>query len=160
MPVVVELLGATAWPRWRALRLQALESDPEAFCSSLEQVRDRTDASWQEQLASRTAHWVATLDGGDAGMTAAASSAENPAALELVSVWVAPQARGCGVGDALVTAALDFGRGTGYDAVQLWVRAANERAHRLYGRHGFVPTGAVSEEHGAPEVLLWRDLRG
>jgi ribosomal protein S18 acetylase RimI-like enzyme len=62
---------------------------------------------------------------------------------EIVSMWVAPHARGHGVGDRLVRAAIDSAREAGCSEVSLWVAEGNGYAERLYARHGFVRTGAV-----------------
>ena len=57
--------------------------------------------------------------------------------VELVSMWVAPTARGHGVGASLVNAVT--GWATGRD-VHLWVTEGNTAARALYERCGFVVT--------------------
>jgi GNAT superfamily N-acetyltransferase len=56
-------------------------------------------------------------------------------------MWVRPSARGKGVGEALITAAADWARSRGHDAVFLWVTESNPPARLLYERCGFAPTG-------------------
>jgi GNAT superfamily N-acetyltransferase len=57
------------------------------------------------------------------------------------AVFVAPGRWGEALGGRLVDAALSEARSRGYGRAQLWTHADNRRAHRLYGRHGFLRTG-------------------
>ncbi len=57
---------------------------------------------------------------------------------EVYNLAVHPRAQGRGVGPALLYAGLDHLTSLGCTEVVLWVDAANERAVRLYERHGFV----------------------
>ena len=57
------------------------------------------------------------------------------------AVFVAPDRWGEGLGGRLVDAVLEEARTRGYDRAQLWTHADNDRAHRLYTRHGFRRTG-------------------
>jgi ribosomal protein S18 acetylase RimI-like enzyme len=55
-------------------------------------------------------------------------------------ICVAPQARGQGIGTALLHALCDQAQARGYSGVRLDVIATNTRAQRLYRREGFVQT--------------------
>jgi ribosomal protein S18 acetylase RimI-like enzyme len=55
-------------------------------------------------------------------------------------ICVAPQARGQGIGTALLHALCDQAQARGYSGVRLDVIAANTPAQRLYRREGFVQT--------------------
>lgn len=59
----------------------------------------------------------------------------------LFSLWVAPEARGQGLGAALVQAAIAWARGRGHDRLLLDVGDANRTAIALYAALGFEPTG-------------------
>jgi DNA-binding MarR family transcriptional regulator/GNAT superfamily N-acetyltransferase len=50
---------------------------------------------------------------------------------------VDPSQRGMGVGNALITALLQFARSTGYRKVTLWTQSILSGARRLYQAHGF-----------------------
>lgn len=155
------------WERMRALRLAALADTPDAFAATLAGERDRPDEFWRARL-ERTD--VTTLraelcgdDGAwrDAGLAVLAPTDE-AAVVGLYSVWVAPAARGRGVGDALVAAACARAREMGYARVALEVGAANGRAMGLYARAGFRPTGRTGtlpapREH-CIEVEMVREL--
>ena len=133
-------LAEEGWGVYRDVRLASLEDSPSAFGSKLADERQLTDAAWRARLAHRTqfvawdeGHVVATVG----------SLAEEEGTIELVSMWVTPDARGTGVAglliDAVVADARDRGRGT----IVLWVSEGNEPAERLYVRHGFARTGRV-----------------
>ena len=66
-------------------------------------------------------------------------------AATLTALWVDPRFRSQGVGTALVEAVLDWARGEGFSQVLLWVTEMNEKAERLYERHGFARSGRVIE---------------
>jgi ribosomal protein S18 acetylase RimI-like enzyme len=73
-------------------------------------------------------------------------TAPNPAgSVELLSMWVAPFARGRGVGESLVTAVIEWARQERSSRVDLAVYESNERALALYRRCGFVDAGAQAD---------------
>lgn len=61
--------------------------------------------------------------------------------VELISMWVAPFARGRGVGDALIQAIVPWAEKQHADRLVLSVRNDNARAIALYARHGFIDAG-------------------
>lgn len=108
--------------------------------------------NWRHRLAG-TSQFVAEVDGNVAG-TAGGIASEDASAM-LISMWVAPAARGTGVGELLVQAVLDWARDEGYPAVRLWVTEGNVAAERLYLRCGFVRTGATQPVFpGEPRMEL------
>ncbi|MCU1491258.1 MAG: family N-acetyltransferase [Acidimicrobiaceae bacterium] len=72
---------------------------------------------------------------------------------ELLSLWVAPDARGRGVGDALVEAVAGWAEAEGAMVLVLTVRATNAAAISLYRRHGFADAGSVTRPDGEPADL-------
>jgi ribosomal protein S18 acetylase RimI-like enzyme len=77
--------------------------------------------------------------------------------VELLSLWVTPWARGCGVGDRLVEAVVAWAQDHQAPRVMLSVRDHNAPAIRLNQRHGFQAIGPSSEsEPGAPETRFVR----
>jgi ribosomal protein S18 acetylase RimI-like enzyme len=73
-------------------------------------------------------------------------------------MWVAPEARGRGVGDALIDAVLGWARSEKADRVGLDVREGNAPAIRLYERHGFIDVGP-SPDIGPDEPSERRMIR-
>ncbi|MDG4823667.1 GNAT family N-acetyltransferase [Asanoa sp. WMMD1127] len=83
----------------------------------------------------------------------------DPTIGELLAIYLDPERVGTGVGRALLAAALDDLRESGYDEVRLWVLDANTRARRFYEAAGFRPDGeraayAVNLRSGGDPVLL------
>lgn len=136
------MLTADDWREWRALRLRALAVDPAAFGSTLADWSGPRDAEerWRRRLADVPVNLLLDLDGEPAGMVAAVPADD---AVELISLWVAPEARGRGVGLAAVAAVVEL---AGDRPVVLSVRAANGPAVALYTRCGFVDEGPDPED--------------
>lgn len=69
-----------------------------------------------------------------------------------LGISVAPQARGRGVGTALMLAAEDWARAHGADRMELGLDAANDGALRLYERLGYEVTGHSMEKAIVPDA--------
>ena len=79
--------------------------------------------------------------------------------VELISMWVAPFARGRGVGDALVAALIDSARVQDVRKIFLDVVASNERAEALYRRNRFVDVELVDRTRQGCERRMVLELR-
>jgi ribosomal protein S18 acetylase RimI-like enzyme len=156
--VVVERMTEPDWERVRRTRLRALRDSPDAFGRTLAEEERQTPDDWRARLRSPVvATWIATLPGAsdgsappraeegprtdDVGIVVAAPWNGSAADLGLFAMWVAPAARGCGVGDALVRTVQAEARARGARRVLLDVADGNVPAIRLYERHGFQATG-------------------
>src|SRR5262245_46034563 len=99
------------WERVRALRIAALADTPDTFGSTLVEEVDQPEAFWRARLArAEVTTLVAMLDGQEAGLVVVAPQDNDATVAGIFSMWVAPFARGRGVGDALILAALDEAR--------------------------------------------------
>ena len=137
----IEPIATDEWRVYRDLRLAALADAPRAFGARLETERGRGESEWRERLVERT-QFVALADGRrPVGTVGARPGGDRHT--ELVSMWVAPEARRTGVADRLVAAVIEEARVRGSDGVVLWVSEGNEPAERLYARHGFARTGRI-----------------
>jgi dihydropteroate synthase len=143
----VRQLRPEDWRVWRDLRLRALADAPDAFGETLAHARARTDAAWEALAAPRPdrIQLVAERDGAPAGMTVAVIDAEDPARADLLGMWVAPEARGTGLGGALVDAALAWTRGRAVLELSLRVAEGSDAARALYLGRGFRETGERAE---------------
>lgn len=159
--VTVRALTVDQWPEWRALRLAALAADPHAFGSTLAEWSGAGDLEtrWRGRLGSIALNLLADLDAKAVGM--ASASAPEDGTSELFSMWVAPAARGRGVGDALIREAMDWAGAHGARRIALDVRQANEPAIALYQRHGFCDIGwSTVPEPPFPERRMVAELGG
>ena len=140
--IEVRRIGEDDWREWRLLRLAALSTDPDAFGSTLAAWSGSNDleARWRARLAGSPFSALLDLDGRTVGMVAAFDAGE---AVELVSLWVDPSARGRGIGEAAVAAVVDVADGRD---LMLSVRTANAAAIRLYRRCGFVDEGPSPDD--------------
>ena len=148
-------LAPDDWRRWRALRLTALAQAPEAFGSTLAQWSGPgdTEERWRARWAGVPHNLVVVRDGLDVAMVSlTAPAGDGPA--ELVSMWVAPEARGSGVAHVAVDAVLArAAQAYPGRAVALSVYEANHGARRLYARHGFVDAGRSPDGEGELRML-------
>lgn len=146
-------------PVLRALRLEALKDNPEAFGSTYAREEARTTAEWQRWLAPGVT-LILEETGAPRGLVGGTPDREDPAVVHLQAMWVHPLLRGTGAADALVKALLAWASERGARRVQLMVVSSNERAQGLYARHGFRPTGhqATRERDGAIEIQMERPL--
>jgi len=144
--IEVRRMGVDDWQRVRTIRLAALADTPDAFGTTLAEEQARTDVSWQERLGEDgpAATLLATEGGRDAGLCVVAPAWEEPGTAGLYSMWVAPWARGRGIGDALMDEALRTARARGWTRIVLEVGDHNAPAIGLYARWGFAPTGRTT----------------
>lgn len=135
------------WQAFRALRQEALREAPHAFGSTLAEWQGAgdTEERWRARLTSVPHNVVAHLDGEPAGIVGGTAPDAN-GTVELISMWVAPFARGRGVGDALVQSVIAWARTQRANAVLLAVKPGNEHALSLYRRHGFTGGAVVDGE--------------
>ena len=66
---------------------------------------------------------------------------DDPDRAGLFGMWVAPTARGLGIGRALVGASVEYAKTLGVREVVLQVTEGNDKAKNLYLRAGFVDDG-------------------
>jgi GNAT superfamily N-acetyltransferase len=102
---------------------------------------NRPEERWRSAVADRT-RFVAESEGEIVG-TVGAGASDVTGAAALTALWVAPAARGRGVGEALVNTVVEWAKDAGYEHLMLWVVEGNSAAESLYGRTGFRRTGSV-----------------
>jgi len=144
MDTTVRQVGTDDWQVVRDLRLQALGCDAYAFGSTLQGEESFSRRDWHEFL--RRFAWFVADDGTqDVGVVAGLIGEDvAPGSCEVISMWVAPPARGSGTGEGLIDAVRKWARDAGASTLVLRVADGNERARRFYERIGFVPTGRSS----------------
>jgi GNAT superfamily N-acetyltransferase len=154
-------------PRLRVFRLRALADSPMAFGSTLAKEEAFPDDVWR-QRAERGASgvdnvtFVAEQEGRWLGIaTGLASDPDVPddPRPELVGMFVNPEARGHGVGAALVNAVVDWARQRPAAGLCLWVTATNGAAVALYEKCGFRRTGESKPLAHSPALALLRMMR-
>jgi ribosomal protein S18 acetylase RimI-like enzyme len=150
------------WEGFREVRLRALAESPGAFASTLEQEQDLPEREWRDRAAGRSRQvggisYVAVDESGAfVGLVAGFADEEEPDAVHLVAMWVAPEARRRGVARALIHAVVDWAGTRGARQVRLFVADGNDAARTLYEREGFRFTGIRMPLPSNPEI--WDDM--
>jgi ribosomal protein S18 acetylase RimI-like enzyme len=147
---MIELRPATL-ETVRPLRLRALREDPDAFGSTLEREQGRPDADWDFWVRDS----LIAFDG-DTAVGMANLKLESDGA-QLFGMWVAPEARGKGVGEMLVNALIER---AGDRPITLCVAETAPAARRLYERLGFAPTGTTGTLRPDSEIRTVDLTRG
>jgi ribosomal protein S18 acetylase RimI-like enzyme len=125
------------WQSHRDLRLEMLQAAPDAFFTQYTDVADLDEETWRERIAAQC-HFQARLDDDPVGSVGVWDDPETPDdASTLVAMYVAPRARGAGVGERLVRAVFEEAAARGRTRVVLEVTEGNDRAIGLYRRMGF-----------------------
>src|SRR5262249_10790528 len=105
------------WRRQRDVRLRALADTPDAFGALLADEQKFRDEDWIARLAKTDrATFLAVLDGRDAGMIVIGPYDDDAG---LYGMWVAPEARGKGVADALISTGIEWARTQGFQRIFL-----------------------------------------
>jgi GNAT superfamily N-acetyltransferase len=147
--VDVRALTGDEWRLKRELRLAALKDSPDAFASSYAREAHRTEADWRTwpaggaffaAFAPAFAPSAALPVGEPLGIVGTWVAAADPRTTHLISMWVAPVARGRGVAAALVDAVVGWARDRDHHTVELEVAGGNAPAMSAYLRCGFIVT--------------------
>jgi carbonic anhydrase len=97
-----------------------------------------TDAEFADFPQTYDALWLARLHGAPVG--AVGLKPFQPGTAELKRLWVAPEGRGHGIGDALCRAVIGGARARGYKRLLLDTDRGLSHANRVYERLGFQDT--------------------
>ena len=131
---------------WRVLRLEAIENEPEAFSSCEEDHHKLTLAEIKSRISSDTSNFVFGAFIGDRLLGMAGFYRDKGRKSEhkghVWGVYVTREARGKGVGRALMNAVIE--RGTqvkGIDLVEISVAVTQTAATELYRSLGFETFG-------------------
>ena len=126
---------------YRTIRLAALAQSPEAFGSTLALEADRPLEFFAARMAAG-AVFVAEIEGLVVGMVGFRQEEREKLRHKGViwGVFVRPEARGRGVAEAIVRAALAYAREK-VEQAHLVVVRGNDSAHGLYARLGFTEYG-------------------
>ncbi|GEP44921.1 GNAT family N-acetyltransferase [Brevifollis gellanilyticus] len=142
MPIIA-IASPSDWQRVQKLRLAALQDTPDAFGSTFEDESQRPPEWWIGRLQSSGSVTFMAVEPCDSGM-AVLGPYNAPPDRGVFAVWVAPEHRGRGVGDALMSAVIAEARSLGVGRLVLDVDRLNLPARRLYLRYDFSPTGIES----------------
>lgn len=148
MSVLIRQVGPDDWADWRMMRQRSLSEDPQAFSSSTAMwtgVND-TEARWRARLTDGPCFLA--YDGDQPVGMVAGRLVDDRA--ELISMWVAAEARRRGIGRNLIRAVIAWSDGR---PLRLRVMDGNAAAVNAYERQGFVLEDACADAEGCR--LMW-----
>ena len=134
------------WRGLRELRLRALETDPDAFGSTLAEELATPDAAWTAWAADGWGIGAQTtlvaVDGDRRlGMGVCILLEAEPGTAKVFAMWVEPAARRGGLGRDLLDALTRWASSTEAEELLLDVTEDNTAAMSLYEQEGFTSTG-------------------
>ena len=156
------------WDEYRTLRLHALQESPQAFGSSYADNAGQPDEFWIDRLrdaqAGRTPLLFAEAGNRLVGLIGAYFEPDEPDVANIITVFVAPDFRGRGLGNGLVDTILaEVRRCSDIRVARLTVNVSQSAAISAYHRAGFV---TVATEHNLmgdgnhhDELIMELDLR-
>ncbi len=153
------------WEEYRALRLEALGSDPTAFGSSVEEEASLPEAEWRRRAANAL---LAFFSGKPVGMIVFVVSprAKTRHVADIFSVYVKPSQRGRGIGKLLLESALkEIAKDPEVVKIKLTVNPEQKAAVGLYRGSGFVEVGRLRRELRVDgryydELMMEKHIRG
>lgn len=153
----IQRLSLEESDRFRSIRLASLQDAPDTFGSTFEETVARPPEIWKRQIQELPT-FIAVVDGVDSGIVRGAPHPDNTKVAYLISLWVAPNVRGMGVGVALIDAVVDWASAEGYGQLILNVGNDNAGAIALYTRKGFQPTGKTGHLPPPREHILEHEM--
>jgi DNA-binding MarR family transcriptional regulator/GNAT superfamily N-acetyltransferase len=142
---------------WIIHRHGALYAQEQGWDASFESLTARVVADYlDDHDPAREAGWIADLHGEPAGCVFCVRKDAHTAKLRLL--LVEPSARGHGVGASLVKECVNFARGAGYRALELWTVDILVAARRIYQHQGFQLVAEEKGEHFGHRLVgqTWR----
>ena len=144
--VSVRRLLPHEWQKYRDVRLESLKESPDAFGSTHDAEVRRPDSEWRRRVVlgtstDRALPLVCEMEEGIAGLLWGRFNDEGTDEAHLYQMWVRPEARGKGIGSALLREAIDWARAQHASRLVLGVTSAESTAYRLYARAGFRDAG-------------------
>jgi ribosomal protein S18 acetylase RimI-like enzyme len=137
------------WRDLRAIRLEALRSEPAAYSSSFEETLARSDEHWQQRLASdHSVHLLARAQSRPIGMVGGyLGSDEGDESVAVVfGMYVAREYRGRGIGRLLLSSLIDrLSAFPQISTIRLGVTETQDPARALYESMGFQVIGKTEE---------------
>jgi GNAT superfamily N-acetyltransferase len=156
--MVIRALVQSDFARFKALRLDALKSDPGAFGETLEDASRLSDGEWSEKLAgtlsSGDAIFVAEVEGAFVGMCGVGEDRTRKGHGFVWGVFVKKTFRKTGAGSRLMDAAEAWAEGRGFKGVNGFVAAPNDDAVRFYRRRGYEVGEAVESLRPGSDITL------
>src|SRR5215208_948276 len=147
--ISVVVLGPRDWRDLRAIRLEALRSEPAAYSSSYKETLAWSDEDWRRRLTSdHRLHLLARAQNRPIGIVGGylGSDEGNESVAVVFGMYVTGEYRGKGVGRLLLTSLIDrLSSFPGITTIRLGVTQTQGPARSLYESMGFQVVGKTEE---------------
>ncbi|HEV2326880.1 MAG TPA: GNAT family N-acetyltransferase [Terracidiphilus sp.] len=142
---------------YRRIRLAALKSDPSAFSSTYEREAQFGEEVWRQRASldgrDRVGYFMMKAGAPCALVACLREEDDGHSRGRVVSMWVAPEARRCGLASRLLEAVRAWAESRGISTLRLFVTNNNHPAIALYKRAGFAETGKCEAYPNDPNLL-------
>jgi GNAT superfamily N-acetyltransferase len=139
------------WPVYRKLRLRMLQETPDAYGSSYGYEAGFTESRWRERVTNPMLFLAVNQNEEVVGTATGLPTADGT--VEVVAMYVVPEARRRGCAGQLLDAVAEAARQLGARRLVLRVTRGNRVANRCYTRYGFRPTGRAWPMERKPELI-------
>lgn len=166
--IVIRQAGPIDAPRYRELRLQALQDSPIAFTADFQKNLNQPPKYWEDLLTMQPDESTIFLGEFEAGLIAMTGIARGNSPKTRHSAWiwgvyVIPEWRGLRIADEIIHMCLDWAKPKNIVLAKLGVTATNQSAIRCYERCGFrvygtEPRAVYHEGRYYDEYLMAIDL--
>jgi ribosomal protein S18 acetylase RimI-like enzyme len=166
--ILIRSICETEVAEFKALRLEALRTSPEAFGTDFEEDSRHPDSTWVERVRKAVHDSDGSIVVADAGTELAGmvgvyrnQGAKCRHAAGIWGVFVRPQYRGQKLGQRMIESAMQWCRSREIRIVRLTVAVHNAPAIKCYETCGFSMSGTSPEEIRVgdkyfDELLMWR----
>jgi len=135
---------------YKKLRLLSLKDSPDSFGSTYEREAAFPDTEWISRLdtenpSTRASPLAAEINGIAAGLAFGVCHSPEDKTAHVYQMWVAPDARGQGIGKMLLKQIVTWAKEASLKDVSLAVTTTNAAAVQLYQSMEFQPFGELEE---------------
>lgn len=135
--IIVRQFTEDHWNLWRDIRLEALQSDPDAFGSTYEEEAYSTESDWRLKLRINDVFAVCVGENiVGVGCFTLNNTTKTRHKGKIWGVYIRPDFRGNGLSNNLIERLVEHAK-TRCAQVHLAVNTSNRAAIALYQKHGF-----------------------
>jgi ribosomal protein S18 acetylase RimI-like enzyme len=147
--ISIVVLGPRDWRDLRAIRLEALRSEPAAYSSSYEETLAWSDEQWRRRLTNdHRLHLIARAQSCPIGIVGGylGSDEGDDSVAVVFGMYIAREYRGRGIGRLLLSSLIDhLSAFPQISTIRLWVMETQDSARALYESMGFQVVGKTEE---------------
>lgn len=150
------------WQDYRAIRLEALQTESHFFGTGYEEELNETEEQWRKRLShSIGAYWGLFYETECVGLTGIWPRQKENDTLLLRSSYIRSQHRGMGLSGLFYTARIEWAKAHGYKRLVVYHREGNEASKAANQKFGFRYTHTESMDwpDGSADGHICYELR-